>query len=352
MTSRNTEGRVTAATRSRNAAATRSAILQAAVGAFTRSGYDGVGLRDIAKEAGIDPRLVGRYFGSKEELFAEVLALITQAPVMVPPVHENAAAELLTRPRPAEYLHGYLMTIRSTSSPQAVALLRDVIRVHGEEPLAERLDVPEADGRAALLIAVFLGILLMRDVLGNARLNGEEGQRVVPHLDAALQSIARHGNGGDREDAGPRGRDATPDGAPGGTTGTPPPSHSASPDASAPGPMVERMVPDRLWDLFQRVVPSAPTRPQGGGRRRYGDREVLAAIVFVATADCTWREVPAVFGPSGPTAHRRFSEWSTAGVWTRLNRLVSNEPDPDGSLAWSRFAADAVAARALKGGTT
>lgn len=31
--------------------------------------------------------------------------------------------------------------------------------------------------------------------------------------------------------------------------------------------LVERMVPDGLWELFQRVVPPAPVRPQGGGRR-------------------------------------------------------------------------------------
>ncbi|MER8105644.1 hypothetical protein [Kitasatospora sp. NPDC094016] len=44
--------------------------------------------------------------------------------------------------------------------------------------------------------------------------------------------------------------------------------------------IVERLVPDELWELFQLVVvPEAPTRPQGGGRWRYGDREVLAAIV-------------------------------------------------------------------------
>jgi transposase len=64
-------------------------------------------------------------------------------------------------------------------------------------------------------------------------------------------------------------------------------------------------VPDELWELFQRVVPEAPTRPQGGGRRRHGDREVLAAIVFVATSACTWQQVPsASFGPWGVTAHR------------------------------------------------
>ncbi|RFS80956.1 IS5/IS1182 family transposase, partial [Actinomadura spongiicola] len=27
--------------------------------------------------------------------------------------------------------------------------------------------------------------------------------------------------------------------------------------------MVERLVPEELWELFQRVVPPAPRRPQG-----------------------------------------------------------------------------------------
>ncbi|GAB2766995.1 hypothetical protein GCM10027072_77550 [Streptomyces bullii] len=53
--------------------------------------------------------------------------------------------------------------------------------------------------------------------------------------------------------------------------------------------IVERLVRDELWELFQRVVPEAPTR---GGRRRHGDREVLAAIVFVATSGCTWQQLP------------------------------------------------------------
>ncbi|MCZ9348429.1 IS5/IS1182 family transposase, partial [Streptomyces mutabilis] len=46
---------------------------------------------------------------------------------------------------------------------------------------------------------------------------------------------------------------------------------------------VERVAPEDLWTLFQRVVPPAPVRPRGGGHRRRGDREVLAAIIFVAT---------------------------------------------------------------------
>ncbi|WP_234314176.1 MULTISPECIES: IS5 family transposase [unclassified Streptomyces] len=113
--------------------------------------------------------------------------------------------------------------------------------------------------------------------------------------------------------------------------------------------MVERLVPDELWVLFQRVVPEAPSRPQGGGRRRHGDREVLAAIVFVATSGCTWQQLPtASFGPSGATAHRRFSEWSKARVWAKLHRLVLDEVGARGDLDWSRCAIDSVNMRALK----
>lgn len=104
--------------------------------------------------------------------------------------------------------------------------------------------------------------------------------------------------------------------------------------------------------VFQRVVPEAPSRPQGGGRRRPGDREVLAAIAFVATSGCTWQQLPsASFGPSGATAHRRFSEWSKAGVWAKLHRLVPDELGARGELDWSRCAIDSVNMRALKRGT-
>ena len=115
--------------------------------------------------------------------------------------------------------------------------------------------------------------------------------------------------------------------------------------------MVERLVPYGPWELFQRVVPEPPTRPQGGGRRRHGDREVLAAIIFVATTGCTWARLPPVLGPSGPTTHRRFTEWSRARVWAELHRLVLDELGSRSGLDWSRCAIDSVNMRALKGGS-
>ncbi|MEU6721001.1 IS5 family transposase [Nonomuraea sp. NPDC046802] len=110
------------------------------------------------------------------------------------------------------------------------------------------------------------------------------------------------------------------------------------------------MVPEKLWELFQQVVPPAPTRSQGGGRRRVDDRTVLAAIVYVATTGCAWRQLPPVFGASWQTVHRRFTEWSTAGVWAKVYRILLDELGARGELDWSRCAIDSVSVRAMKKG--
>nr|WP_234393192.1 IS5 family transposase [Streptomyces pactum] len=114
--------------------------------------------------------------------------------------------------------------------------------------------------------------------------------------------------------------------------------------------MLSGLVPDELWALFRRVVPPAEVkRPQGGGRRRSGDREALAAIIFVATSGCTWRQLPPVFGPAWQTVYRRFAQWSRDPVWARPYRVVLDELGARGELAWSRCAIDSVSIRAVKG---
>jgi len=95
-------------------------------------------------------------------------------------------------------------------------------------------------------------------------------------------------------------------------------------------------VPDRLWGLFQLAVLVAPVCPQSGGRRCYGDREVLAAILFVAASGCTWRQTPETFGPSCPTVYRPFVEWSEARVWAKLHRVVVDELGANGDLDFNR----------------
>ncbi|WP_449339715.1 transposase [Streptomyces chartreusis] len=112
--------------------------------------------------------------------------------------------------------------------------------------------------------------------------------------------------------------------------------------------LVERLVPDALWDVFQEVMAVPAPRPQGGGRRRTDDRRVLAAIVLVAVSQSAWRQVPPAFGVSWATVYRRYGQWSAEGLWDQAGeRLVRAGPGgADLDLDWSRHALEQVAARA------
>ncbi|GAA2484757.1 hypothetical protein GCM10010276_23140 [Streptomyces longisporus] len=98
---------------------------------------------------------------------------------------------------------------------------------------------------------------------------------------------------------------------------------------------------------------SSTSSGTAAGRRTASasDREVLAAIIFVATSGWTWNQLPPGFGLSGVTAFRRFTKWSEATVRAKLHRLVLDELDSRGELDWSRCAIDSVRVRALKGGS-
>jgi AcrR family transcriptional regulator len=53
-------------------------MLEAASGLFGSSGYDAVQMDDVARAAGVGKPTLYRYFGSKEELFLEVLGEVLQ----------------------------------------------------------------------------------------------------------------------------------------------------------------------------------------------------------------------------------------------------------------------------------
>jgi AcrR family transcriptional regulator len=52
---------------------TRAEILEAARESFAARGYEGTSLRSVAASAGVDPALVRRFFGSKEDLLTAAL---------------------------------------------------------------------------------------------------------------------------------------------------------------------------------------------------------------------------------------------------------------------------------------
>jgi transposase len=99
------------------------------------------------------------------------------------------------------------------------------------------------------------------------------------------------------------------------------------------------------------LLPDAPQRHQGGGRRRLDDRAVLAAILYVLHTGCAWSALPSSFGISSPTAHRRFTEWVQADVFAQLHQTMLDLLGCAGAIDWSRASVDAMQVRAVKGGT-
>ena len=76
---------------------------------------------------------------------------------------------------------------------------------------------------------------------------------------------------------------------------------------------------------------------------------MFTAIVDVLTTGCAWRHLPAEFGVSLATAHRRFVAWTEAGLWRRLHRAVLARLGAQAAIDWSRVVVDAASVRAKKG---
>jgi AcrR family transcriptional regulator len=166
--------------RRRNAAATREAILHSALIAFSRHGYDGVGVREIATRAGVTAVLVNRYFGSKEELFAAAVEVAFADSTLFEGECAGFANRLTTEIMTKSDPHGapsdaLLLLLRSAPNPRAAEILRDSIGRHFETPLKSLVHGRRAGERAAVILAVLIGLQLMRKVIGSEALSEASG---------------------------------------------------------------------------------------------------------------------------------------------------------------------------------
>ncbi|APR82877.1 transcriptional regulator, TetR family protein [Minicystis rosea] len=161
-------------TRRRDAAATRKAILASAREAFARAGYDGAGVREIAANAGVTAMLVNRYFGSKEKLFAEVVAETMAPPSILgsgvleaPAAGEQLAGAIVELTQSDRTpLDGFLIMVHSASSKRAAEIGREQIEQFHHKTATDALHGEHAPERAALLLSLVLGVQIMRQMLG------------------------------------------------------------------------------------------------------------------------------------------------------------------------------------------
>lgn len=181
--------------RTRNAAATRQAILDAAIARFAREGYDGASLREIASDARVDAALVSRYFGSKEELFVEALNCGPDASELfegeLAGFGKRVAERLMDERDTRDGLEHLLMMLRSASSPAAAEPLRRSMRNWFLDPFEAYLGGPQADVRARLAADLIMGVAISRAITPDHDLDeaGRAGlrERLAIAIQAAVE---------------------------------------------------------------------------------------------------------------------------------------------------------------------
>ncbi|GAA5138193.1 TetR/AcrR family transcriptional regulator [Pseudonocardia adelaidensis] len=150
--------------------AAREAILAAARARFTEQGYDRTTIRQVAGDAGIDPSMVMRYYGSKEGLFAAAVDVDLRLPDLAALPRDEVAGTLAR--------HFVALWGNDQGGPLNI-LLRSAVT---HEEAAERLrsvfadqvatmvrrllgEGPDAELRAGLLSTQLLGTALTRYIL-------------------------------------------------------------------------------------------------------------------------------------------------------------------------------------------
>jgi AcrR family transcriptional regulator len=163
--------------RPRNAEATRTAILNAARTCFSQRSYDQVGIREIAALAGADAALVCRYFGSKEDLFAQLMRRPDEPLEVIAEGREGLSrrvAEMVANKAGDETaIEDLLIMLRSASSKTAGELVRNAMEQRFDQPIAELLGGEHANVRARLMGSVIIGLLVSKIIRGPWGLEGD-----------------------------------------------------------------------------------------------------------------------------------------------------------------------------------
>ena len=181
------------APRPRNAEATRAAILEAARERFARESYDDVGMRDIARDVGVDAALVSRYFGSKEDLFTAVLDSCENGADLMQgdraTFGQRIAHEAIFEGKSESKLKGLLILLRSVGSTKAMELVQRTGNQRFFNPFAEWVGGPDAAVRARLAAAFIMGMAVSREITGGFGLEPAECKRLSERMGAMLQAI-------------------------------------------------------------------------------------------------------------------------------------------------------------------
>lgn len=172
----------------RKADQTKAVILNAARERFAESGYEGTTIRGVAADANIDPSMVMRYFGNKDQLFAAAAEFDLRFPDLsdVDPaeVGHAMASHFLNRWEDDDALVVLLRS--STTNTEAAQRMTDIFAAQ-LLPAIAKFAPDDAPRRAGLIATQVLGMALCRFVLRLPPVVAMDRSELVAWLAPTLQ---------------------------------------------------------------------------------------------------------------------------------------------------------------------
>ena len=109
-------------------------------------------------------------------------------------------------------------------------------------------------------------------------------------------------------------------------------------------------IPDALWHEMEPLLPPRKAHPLGCHRPRVPDRAAMDAIFFVLRTGCQWNALNATGICTSSSAHRRFQEWTHAGVFLELWKRGLVHYNSLKGIDWSWLSMDGAMTKAPLGG--
>jgi AcrR family transcriptional regulator len=177
-------------TRTRDAARTRADLLAAARRRFGADGYERTTIRAIAADVGVDPALVIRYFGGKQELFAAVADLSLSLPDLAAVPPGAKAGALLDRFFAVwEGDETFLALLRAAMTSENVAeRLREVFTAQ-VAPAISAVAPDHPRERAGLVGAFIIGLATTRYALASPALTAMSREQMTAWATPVLAQL-------------------------------------------------------------------------------------------------------------------------------------------------------------------
>jgi AcrR family transcriptional regulator len=175
---------------------TREAIVTEARHQFSELGYGRTTLRGIARGAGVDPRLLLHYFGSKQELFTASVELPIDPERVIGTVFgegpeqvaANAAQLMATVIDDPDSRRPLLALLRAAvTEPEAADLVRRVLTERMLLPMASHVGGDRPELRASMMASSLLGLMVVRHVVGIEPLARASREELIRALEPVFE---------------------------------------------------------------------------------------------------------------------------------------------------------------------